>query len=338
MTLLRLHTNMKANASSSTSPPLSLSGSDNELSPETPATPISTPPKYGSPRLEPAFQGSPNARNRSISWPLQRPFPEPLHVSPEVYGRGGFSTIYKAVSVNTKQLYALKVRRASSSTSALENECRMLDILATPGCEGVVRFFGTYEHTGLVLEFFQYDLEHYVKNVISTKDTPPNTKRWKSWALKLAEAVEYIHSKDIIHGDIKPSNVLINIEENRDHLAIADFSSAKTVLSTTNSLVGSPLYSAPELLSGSKPTMKSDVYALGLTLLFCATRKDPYSLAKNPYQRIMWQRAMPAIQSYEPESLRGITAVREYIDMLLELRDLPKLIKSLEGQRQAGDS
>lgn len=85
-----------------------------------------------------------------------------------------------------------------------------------------------------------------------------------SVAMQLAEALQYSFDRDIIHGDIKPSNVLIS----KNGIAkLSDFGMARSASNNTDpTLGGTPNYIAPELLKGGKPTVPSDIYALGVTL------------------------------------------------------------------------
>lgn len=87
----------------------------------------------------------------------------------------------------------------------------------------------------------------------------------------IAQGVRFLHSGDVIHGDLKAANILV---DSRLRAKVADFGlSQKKRLGAT----GTPYWMAPELLRGeSTNTTKSDVYAFGVILFEVYSRKEPY--------------------------------------------------------------
>lgn len=118
--------------------------------------------------------------------------------------------------------------------------------------------------------------------------------------LQIVDAVALAHSVGVLHKDIKPANILIESNEPRLQVRIADFGSASlldsgrleslgitrlgmTQAESADSLSGTPLYLAPELFSGSAATVQSDVFALGI--LF--------------YQLLSGQMSQPMVSGWE---------------------------------------
>lgn len=112
----------------------------------------------------------------------------------------------------------------------------------------------------------------------------PETSRMPI-AYQLASAVHYIHARDIIHGDVKPDNVLVD-EEGRPLLC--DFGRSRIVgvdgFDTT--LTSSQHYTAPELLNSEDEivplTKPSDIFSLSVTLLRVITDLGPFHPTKGP--------------------------------------------------------
>jgi uncharacterized RDD family membrane protein YckC len=83
-------------------------------------------------------------------------------------------------------------------------------------------------------------------------------------ALDIANALKFSYDLDIIHGDIKPSNVLI---ARNGGAKLSDFGMARSASDDSDETIGgTPNYLAPGLLQGEKPSIESDIYALGVTL------------------------------------------------------------------------
>lgn len=83
---------------------------------------------------------------------------------------------------------------------------------------------------------------------------------------EIIEAFRYLREKDFIHRDIKPENILIN----NGVLKLADFGFAKEVLQNgqVETIAGTQLYMAPQIIHGHKYTDKCDIWSLGVLLFF----------------------------------------------------------------------
>lgn len=94
----------------------------------------------------------------------------------------------------------------------------------------------------------------------------------------LADALAHAHDRGVVHRDVKPSNILMGDE---DQPFLTDFGIALLTgasrLTSTNEIIGTPAYLAPEQILGDEVGPPADVYALGLVLLECLTGELEYA-------------------------------------------------------------
>ncbi|NQZ58350.1 MAG: serine/threonine protein kinase, partial [Lentisphaeraceae bacterium] len=95
-------------------------------------------------------------------------------------------------------------------------------------------------------------------------------------AQQLAEVLDYIHSEDLIHRDIKLENIILDEYEN---IRLTDFGlSIDTSMSHPDysKIVGTPLYLAPEIIIGRGEDLKVDIYAYGIVMFLLLTGRAPF--------------------------------------------------------------
>ena len=98
-------------------------------------------------------------------------------------------------------------------------------------------------------------------------------------AAQIADALEIAHEKGLIHRDVKPSNVILTPE---GHVYLTDFGLAKRAetaagLTGADQMLGTVDYVAPELIEGSEPDARSDVYSLGCVLYEMLVGEAPFA-------------------------------------------------------------
>jgi serine/threonine protein kinase len=123
----------------------------------------------------------------------------------------------------------------------------------------------------IVMEFVEGGtLEKYCK-----PESLLDTQSVVEIVFKCIRAMGFAHSEGLIHRDIKPGNILY---KSGTDIKVADFGAAvnKVTDKTTATMIGSPLYMAPELIQGAKATMQSDIYSLGMVMYMLLAGRAPF--------------------------------------------------------------
>lgn len=125
---------------------------------------------------------------------------------------------------------------------------------------------------------------------------------------RVALAVAHAHRAGVIHRDLKPANVIVDWPARA--VKLADFGIAHLLEASntaTGLLLGSPVYMAPELLAGARPSVASDVYALGLMLFELLTGERPHDEESlGELMRRRHQEPAPDVRSIRPTLPRAL--------------------------------
>lgn len=129
--------------------------------------------------------------------------------------------------------------------------------------------------------------------------------------LQVAEALHYIHGRGIVHGDVKPQNILLcqlpsAADRRRWQVKLLDFGIArldKPTTRTTDSIEGTPAYLAPERIAGEAPHPPVDIYALGCMTYEMITGRLPFEGTVFEVLRAHCEQPPPPAATYLDEPL-----------------------------------
>jgi len=167
------------------------------------------------------------------------------------------------------------------------------------------------ETFSLVLEYI--DRPTYFKEKIEENLNPiKNELKLKSYMNDILEALVYLHSKGIVHGDIKLENLLLNTNEDQERpvptVKLCDFGLSRLLDKNTGKFfmefpVGSMSYMAPEIKAKAYVNEKIDIWALGIVLYKMAVAYKPtqitgykYGSGPIPFRKIDWRKRSPELQ------------------------------------------
>ncbi len=217
--------------------------------------------------------------------------------------RGGMGVVFKARQTSLNRVVALKMILAGVFAS--EEDVKRFHLEAEAAAQ--------LDHPGIVpiYEVGQHEGHHYFSmgfvdgSSLSRQlvDGPLPPRIAAEIVRQVAEAVQYAHSKGVIHRDLKPGNILIDPQ---GHPRVTDFGLAKRLesgsdLTGTGQILGTPSYMPPEQAAGHMSAVGplSDVYSLG-AILFCTLTGRPPFQAANPLDTLL------QVQRQEPVSLRSL--------------------------------
>lgn len=193
-------------------------------------------------------------------------------------GKGGMARVYRARHLTLGRICAIKVlnsevvRRNPELLELFFSEARSAAALIHPH---VVTVHNLAHDEGWHLIELEYVDGETLQSALESQGQV-ELPQAVVWIDQACSALAAAHQIGIIHRDIKPSNILIN---SRGIAKLADFGLAKRVVSTegsTESLMGTPYFMAPELFAGTRASKCSDVYAFGVTFYSVLAGRPPY--------------------------------------------------------------
>lgn len=231
-------------------------------------------------------------------------------------GNGGFGAVYLAEDTMIGKLVALKVpHKQNQDQSELAAEAKLMAPLSHPNIVSVLTADQDNE-SGVFFIVMEYVEGESLADLLTREGNVPEAQA-VTWAMQVCSAVAYAHKHNVIHRDLRPSNVLLT----KDKIAkVVDFSISRLLEkeSYASTKIGSPPYMAPEHFQG-RATYASDIYSMGVMLYEMVTGVLPF-FDLNP-SRI---EEMVALGRFTPPNLKNRSVSKELSDIIVKAmaRDL----------------
>jgi len=220
------------------------------------------------------------------------PAGEDSHVIGERYrvmeglAQGGLGAVFKVAHLQLGKIFALKLLHSSGAQDArlqkdFMREARVLSQLDHPGIVSVIDF-GTDSAHGAYIVMEYLNGETLYTALKSAKRF--GAGQGLGVALQVADALAYMHRRDLVHCDVKPQNLFLCRKlrgpRQRRVAKLIDFGLARKHVQfaslSTSEMGGTPIWAAPEQLSGAAPQPSMDIYSVGSLLYAMLTGTIPF--------------------------------------------------------------
>ncbi|CAO2648722.1 Nn.00g096710.m01.CDS01 [Neocucurbitaria sp. VM-36] len=277
-----------------------------------------------------ATPSNPYAARRSGASPSSSNAPEQIigkFKRMDHIGKGSFAEVYRGIHIEKRQSVAIKSVNMNKLNKKLKDnlvsEISILKSLHHPHIVSLIDCQETPSRMHIIMEFCELgDLSAFIKKRADLVNHPQTQRMIEKYpnpavgglnevivrhfAKQMASALEFLRSKNYIHRDLKPQNLLLNPSslyysqsgtlermplaadanslipstgiESLPMLKVADFGFARVLPSTSlaETLCGSPLYMAPEILRYEKYDAKADLWSVGTVLFEMMCARPPF--------------------------------------------------------------
>ena len=187
-------------------------------------------------------------------------------------GGGAFGTVFLGENVWTKEKVAIKIEERKNQKNSLEKEAYILFLLKGPGLPEIISFGKTKRYNILIETLLGRSL-YQIYNECDKKFT---IKDVCMLSIQMLERLEYIHSKNFIHRDIKPHNFLVS-SKNESLIYLIDFGLAKKYRSDrgnhvkfalTKHITGTPRFCSINAMRGVEQSRRDDLESLSYLIMY----------------------------------------------------------------------
>ncbi len=240
--------------------------------------------------------GSGKAKRKAVALGMRSSIDDQYDILEKI-GEGGMGTVYRGWDKMLKRPIAVKSLRAELQRNERERErfireAEMVASLRHPHIVEIYTIIRNEAATFLVFEYIVGLTLHDLLNEYPARRMPPALAL--DMLRQVAEAVDHAHSRRLIHRDLKPANVMIGED---GWVKVMDFGIARQVqdslAATTNTVVGTPTYMAPEQAMGVVGP-ESDVFSLGCSFYEMLIGGTPFKGSNEAQDKLVGRFTLPS--------------------------------------------
>jgi hypothetical protein len=250
----------------------------------------------------------------------------------ELLGRGGMGEVYRAFDLKLRVDVALKTVRAERVANGhahdlIRREVRAAREVVSPNVCRIFDLVDEDDHELLSMEY----IDGTTLGDTLRERGPLGLQEAREIAAQFLAGLEAIHQAGLVHGDVKPENVMLT---RAGRVVVMDFGVAKPASAgPTRQISGTPAYMAPEQARGDDVDARADIFSAGVVLaemvsiggqhglearqaLWRGVRETPPSLPDGPWAAVLTQAVAPD-RAARPESARALARALEEVTLRL---------------------
>ncbi|MCB8919490.1 MAG: serine/threonine protein kinase [Ardenticatenaceae bacterium] len=234
----------------------------------------------------------------------------------KLLGQGGMSAVYQATDPNLRRVVAVKLIHTHLSDDPsfvrrFEEEATTVAQLRHPNIIQIYDFNHDGDTYYIVFEFIPGETLHDRMKRLQAVGRRMDLNEVLSIATSVADALDYAHSRNLVHRDVKPANVMLNVH---NQAILMDFGIVKIMGGTqhtaTGATIGTARYMSPEQIRSANIDGRTDIYSLGVMLYEMLAGRAPFE-ADSAMTTMMMHVTdpVPDLRQFRPDLPAGLLAV-----------------------------
>jgi len=200
----------------------------------------------------------------------------------ERLGRGGYGAVYR-ITLGGLSCALKKIKMSGATEQLRQYALQEVQVMEMLQHENIIHYLGhefleDKQELDILMELFPLSLGQLVEKR-RTQNQSFDPMEIKHLAIEILNGIDYLHSQRILHRDLKPGNILVDMDEDGriNKVKITDFGVCKIMSdNNTDHIVGTELFMAPEVHLNGQYSTKADVWSFGMVLVELITLAPPY--------------------------------------------------------------